>query len=140
MRLNYPSNIKIIRMPCTGKLDVLHVLRAFEKGADGVYAVGCREGDCHYNAGNFRARKRIEQAQTILETIGIEGDRVQMYNLASSDAPRFVEIAKEMTAKISALGPNPVKLKRRAMAAENKGRDNTADVGQSQPSPFPMNA
>ena len=117
MRLNYPANIKIIRVPCTGKIDVLHVLRAFEKGADGVYAVGCREGDCHYNAGNFRAKKRIQQAQTILDTIGVGGERAQMYNLASSEAPRFVEIACEMAAKIQALGPNPVKLNRKAMAS-----------------------
>ena len=110
MRLSYPSNIKIIREPCTGKVDILHVLRAFEKGADGVYAVGCLEGDCHFNSGNFRARKRIEQAQELLETIGIGGERVQMYNLSSSEAPRFVEVAVEMEARIRELGPNPIKL------------------------------
>lgn len=110
MRLSYPSNIKIIRVPCTGKVDILHVLRAFEKGADGVYAVGCLEGDCHFNSGNFRARKRIEQAQALLETVGVGGDRVQMYNLSSSEAPQFVEIAVEMDARIRELGPNPIKL------------------------------
>ncbi len=136
--MNYPSNIKIIRVPCTGKIDVLHVLRAFEKGADGVYAVGCREGDCHYNAGNFRARKRIEQAQEILETIGVEGKRAQMYNLASSEAPRFVEIAKEMTAMIKALGPNPVKLKRRALAA--KEEETSHAVEKSNTSPISISA
>ena len=128
MRLNYPASIKIIRVPCTGKIDVLHVLKAFEKGADGVYAVGCREGDCHYNAGNFRAKKRIEQAQAILDTIGVGGERAQMYNLASSEAPRFVEIAKEMTTKIQALGPNPVKLKRRVMASVEKKMENSDAV------------
>lgn len=110
MRLSYPSNIKIIRVPCTGKVDILHVLRAFEKGADGVYAVGCLEGDCHFNSGNFRAKKRIEQAQALLDTIGVGGERVQMYNLSSSEAPRFVEIAVEMDARIRELGPNPIKL------------------------------
>jgi F420-non-reducing hydrogenase iron-sulfur subunit len=110
MRLTYPSNIKIIRVPCTGKVDILHVLRAFEKGADGVYAVGCMEGDCHFNSGNFRARKRIEQAQKLLEAVGVGGERVAMYNLSSSEAPRFVEIAVEMEAKIRKIGPNPIKL------------------------------
>jgi F420-non-reducing hydrogenase iron-sulfur subunit len=110
MRLSYPSSIKIIRVPCTGKVDILHVMRAFEKGADGVYAVGCMEGDCHFNSGNFRARKRIEQAQALLETIGVGGQRVQMYNLSSSEAPRFVEIAVEMETKIREMGPNPIKL------------------------------
>jgi F420-non-reducing hydrogenase iron-sulfur subunit len=110
MRLSYPANIKIIRVPCTGKVDILHVLRAFEKGADGVYAVGCMEGDCHFNSGNFRARKRIEQAQKLLEAVGVGGERVAMYNLSSSEAPRFVEIAVEMEAKIREMGPNPIKL------------------------------
>ena len=109
MRLTYPTSIKIIRVPCTGKVDTLHILRAFEKGADGVYVVGCREGDCHYNSGNFRARKRVEQARQILNTIGMGGDRVQMYNLSSSDGPLFVKYAEEMHAKILAVGPNPVK-------------------------------
>jgi len=110
MRLSYPSNIKIIRVPCTGKVDILHILRAFEKGADGVYAVGCMEGDCHFNSGNFRAKKRVEQAQKILETIGVGGERVQMYNLSSSEGPRFAEIAVEMDERIRNLGPNPIKL------------------------------
>ena len=109
MRLSYPSNIKIIRVPCTGKVDILHILRAFEKGADGVYVVGCLEGDCHFNSGNFRARKRIEQARKLLEAVGVGGERVAMYNLSSSEAPRFVEIAVEMEAKIREMGPNPIK-------------------------------
>lgn len=108
--MSYPASIKIIRVPCTGKLDVIHILRAFEKGADGVYAVGCMEGDCHFNAGNFRARKRIEQAGKVLDTIGIGGDRVRMYNLSSSEGPRFVEYAREMYELIKTQGPNPIKL------------------------------
>ena len=111
-------------MPCTGKVDVQHVLRAFEKGADGVYAVGCMEGDCHFNKGNFRARKRIEQAQKILETIGIGGDRAQMYNLSSSEAPLFVKIAKEMHERIVGLGPNPLRC-----AKENKASSNSEEMG-----------
>ena len=104
-------------MPCTGKVDLIHILRAFEKGADGVYVVGCLEGECHYNRGNIRARKRIEQAKQILETVGIGGERAEMYNLSSSEAPRFVQIAEEMTEKIGTLGPNPIKLARDRKAA-----------------------
>ena len=96
MRLQYPSNIQIILVPCTGKVDVLYMLRAFEKGADGVYVVGCMEGDCHYNSGNFRARKRVEQAQHILDAIGVGG--------------------VEMDAKIRELGPNPIKLAKKKAA------------------------
>lgn len=109
MRLAYPSSIKIVRVPCTGKVDVIHILHAFEKGADGVYAVGCLEGECHFNQGNFRARKRIGQAQTILEELGIGGQRAQMYNLSSSEGPRFAEYAIEMDQRIRDLGPNPIR-------------------------------
>lgn len=109
MRLQYPTNINIIRVPCTGKVDILHILRAFEKGADGVYAVGCMEGDCHYNTGNLRARKRIEQAAGILDTVGVGGQRVQMRNLSSGEGPLFVKYAKEIVEQIKQLGPNPLK-------------------------------
>jgi len=109
MRLNYPSNIRIIRVPCTGKVDVLHILHAFEKGADGVYVVGCLEGECHYQNGNFRAKKRVEQAQKILDIIGVGGERARLYNLSSSEGPRFVQFAVEMVEKITQLGPSPLK-------------------------------
>jgi coenzyme F420-reducing hydrogenase delta subunit len=114
MRLSYPSNIKIIKLPCTGKIDVIHLLKSFEKGADGVYVLGCLEGSCQFTTGNLRARKRVEQAQQILESVGIGGERVQMYNLSSSEAPLFVQFAKEMTEKIIEMGPNPIKLKKKA--------------------------
>jgi len=117
MRLQYPTSINIVRVPCTGKVDVLYILRAFEKGADGVYAVGCMEGDCHFNNGNFRARKRVEQVQKILDAVGVGGERVQMYNLSSSEGPRFAEIALEMDAKICKLGPNPIKKNKKSKAA-----------------------
>ncbi|MCJ7683835.1 MAG: hydrogenase iron-sulfur subunit [Desulfobacteraceae bacterium] len=109
MRLQYPSNIKIIKLPCTGKIDLIHLLKSFEKGADGVYVVGCLEGACQFTSGNMRARKRVEQAQQILDKIGIGGERVRMINLSSSEAPHFVQVAVEMTEKIRDMGPNPIK-------------------------------
>lgn len=108
MRLNYPVNIKVLRVPCTGKVDVIHMLRAFEKGADGVYLVGCLEGNCAFEHGNFRAKKRVAQAAAILDKVGIGGERVKMYNLSSGDAPLFAQFAREMTENILALGPSPV--------------------------------
>ncbi len=116
MRLQYPSDIRIIRVPCTGKVDVIHILRSFEKGADGVYVVGCMEGECHFNNGNLRARKRVEQAQAILETIGIGGQRARMYNLASSEGPLFAKYATEMDELIREMGPNPIKLAKKRAA------------------------
>lgn len=90
----------------------MHLLRAIQKGADGAYAVGCLEGSCHYNEGNIRARQRVEHVQRLLEEIGMEGDRVRMYNLSSGEAPTFAAYAKEMTADIKELGPNPLKQKK----------------------------
>ena len=116
MRIKCPTTFKIIRLPCTGKLDIIHVLRAIEKGADGVYAVGCMEGDCHFNSGNFRARKRVEQAQKILDTIGIGGGRAQMYNLSSGEGPLFAKHAKDIHDRVMELGPNPLKLKKHKAA------------------------
>lgn len=110
MRLNYPASVRVIRVPCTGKVDLLHILRAFEKGADGVYLVGCLEGSCHYEQGNFKARKRVEFAQSLLEAVGTGSQRLQMYNLSSGEAPLFAQYAQEMTERIRALGPNPAKL------------------------------
>lgn len=108
-RMHYPPNIKIIRVPCTGKIDILHLLKAFEKGADGVFVAGCLEGQCHYLTGNLRAKKRIQYIKKLLSNIGIGGDRVEFYNLSASMCGRFVEIATEMTEKIKSLGPNPLK-------------------------------
>ncbi len=111
MRLEYPSSIKIIRVPCTGKVDVMHLLRAIQKGADGVYCVGCLEGTCHYNEGNLRCRERVNFVRACLEEIGLEPERVRMYNLSSGEGPTFAAYAKEMTENVKALGPNPLKNK-----------------------------
>ena len=109
MRLEYPANVKIIRVPCTGKVDVMYLLRAIQKGADGVYVVGCLEGACHYNEGNFRARERVNHVRMLLEEIGLEAERVRMYNLSSGEGPTFAAYAREMTENIKKLGPNPLK-------------------------------
>jgi coenzyme F420-reducing hydrogenase delta subunit len=92
-------------------VDVRHLLRAIQKGADGVYVVGCLEGTCHYNEGNFRARERVEHVKTLLEEIGLQGERVRMYNLSSGEGPTFAAYAKEMTELIQSLGPNPLSQK-----------------------------
>jgi F420-non-reducing hydrogenase iron-sulfur subunit len=111
MRLSYPTNVKIIKVPCTGRVDVILILKAFENGADGAYLVGCLEGDCHYLVGNKRARKRVEYLKHILDECGVGGDRVAMYNLSSAEGQHFAEVAREMTEKIRNLGPNPAKTK-----------------------------
>ena len=114
MRLSYPSNIKIIQVPCTGRVDIIHLLNAIEEGADGVYVAGCLEGECHYLSGNIKARKRVNYVKKVLEEIGIEPGRVEMFNLSAGEGPRFAEIAVEMNKRIKELGPTPVKVEKAA--------------------------
>ena len=109
MRLQYPTNIRMIKLPCTGKLEVIHLLKALEAGADGVYAAGCMEGECHYLKGNLWARKRVDYAKTLLAEMGMEPERIDMFNMSSAMGPRFAEVATEFTERIKRLGPNPVK-------------------------------
>ncbi len=108
MRLSYPSNVRVLRFPCTGKIEENHILAAFERGVDGVMVAGCLEGGCHFLEGNLRARRRVERVKRILDEIGIEPERLEMYNLSSAEGPRFAEIAKEMAARIAPLGASPL--------------------------------
>jgi len=105
MRLSYPTNIRIVKVPCTGRVAAIHLLKALENGADGVFVAGCMEGDCHYQAGNLRAKKRVGYVKRILESIGVDPERVAMYNLSAGMGPRFAEISREMTEKIRNMGP-----------------------------------
>lgn len=107
--MQYPPNIRIIRVPCTGRVDVIHILKALENGADAVYVAGCLEGDCHYLTGNLRAKKRVEYVKNLLNHIGVEQERVEMYNMSAADCSKFVEVAREMTEKIKKLGPGPIR-------------------------------
>ena len=127
MRLSYPTNIKIVKVPCTGRVDIVLMMKAFENGADGVYLVGCMEGDCHYLTGNLKARKRVEYVKKLLDECGIGGERVAMYNLSSAQGQRFAEVAREMTEKIKALGPNPSKNGSRFKVKVDKRRSRTAE-------------
>ena len=114
MRLQYPPDIKLLLLPCTGRVDIIHILKAFEAGADLVFVVGCLEGECHYLKGNIRARKRVTKVKKDFEAMGLEPDRVEMFNLSSSEGPRFAAIAKEMTERAYKLGPSPTKPEIRA--------------------------
>jgi len=105
LRLSYPANVRIIRVPCTGKVDVLYLIAALEKGADGVMVVGCEEGSCHYVNGNLRARKRLEHLKQELNKIGVAEQRVEMFNLSAAQAGRFAEYCREFTQKIQKIGP-----------------------------------
>lgn len=109
MRLSYPANVKIVKVPCTGRVDIILMMKGFENGADGVCLVGCMEGDCHYLTGNLKARKRVEYVKKLLDECGIGGERIVMYNLSAAEGQRFAEVAREMTEMIRVLGPSPSK-------------------------------
>jgi coenzyme F420-reducing hydrogenase delta subunit len=114
MRLQYPPEIKIIMMPCTGRVDIIHLLKAFEGGADVVFVAGCLEGECHYLAGNLRAKKRVMKVKKDFAQMGLEPERLEMFNLSSSEGPRFAAIAQEMAERAYKLGPSPIKHELRA--------------------------
>ena len=113
MRLEYPENVRVLRLPCTGKIEVDYLLAAFERGADAVIVAGCLEGGCHFLEGNLRARRRVERAKQLLEEIGLEPERLEMFNLSSAEGTRFAEIITEMTGRLAELGPSPLRSERR---------------------------
>ena len=93
-----------MRLPCTGKVDVIHILKAFESGADGVYVAGCLDGDCHFIKGNTHAKRRVAGAKLRLAEVGVDPQRLEMFQLSAAMGQRFAEIATEMTDRIRRLG------------------------------------
>jgi F420-non-reducing hydrogenase iron-sulfur subunit len=108
-RMQYPSNVRVLHVPCTGKIEMEHILAAFEKGIDGVLIAGCLEGGCHFLDGNLRAKKRSEYLREMLDQIGVGRDRLRMVNLSAAMAPTFVERVKEIVETVKSLGPNPLR-------------------------------
>jgi F420-non-reducing hydrogenase iron-sulfur subunit len=118
MRLQYPAGVRIIRTPCTGRLEAEYYLRAFEKGADGVLVAGCLEGGCHFMDGNLFAKRRVNAVKELLDEIGIEKERLRMINVSAAMAPNLVEAIREMVHTIKELGPSPMRKKGPAPAIE----------------------
>ena len=108
-RMQYPANVRIVHVPCTGKVEVEHFLAALERGIDGVLVAGCLEGGCHFVEGNLRAKRRIEAARQTLDEIGLGRERLRMVNLSASEAPTFVARIEEMVETVRSLGPNPLR-------------------------------
>ncbi len=123
MRLQYPTNIRIIRTPCTGKLEIEYFMKAFENGADGVLVAGCEEGSCHFIEGNLLAKRRVNCTRRILFEAGVEEERLRMINIGAADAHPFVEHIKDMIETIRNLGPSSLK--------------KTAESAKAMPDPKP---
>ncbi|OGP73842.1 MAG: methyl-viologen-reducing hydrogenase subunit delta [Deltaproteobacteria bacterium RBG_16_49_23] len=108
-RLQYPPNIRIVRVMCSGMVHPNMVMDAFTKGADGVLICGCHPGDCHYEEGNLRAEKRAEAITLMLEDFGLEEARFRLEWVSASEGPKFAQVARDFTKKIKELGPSPYK-------------------------------
>ena len=105
-RLSYPDNVKIIRVPCSCRVDPTFILRAFQRGADGVLICGCHPGDCHYTAGNFHARRRWELFRELLQTVGVDINRVYFSWISAAEGAKFAATMNDFTETVRALGKN----------------------------------
>jgi F420-non-reducing hydrogenase iron-sulfur subunit len=109
-RIQYPTNIRIIRVMCSGRIDPAFILEAFKDGADGVLVAGCHlPSDCHYLSGNFKALRRVALLKNVLNDFGIEPERLRLEWVSASEGDKFAAIVKDMVEEIKKLGPNPLK-------------------------------
>lgn len=104
-RMAYPPNIRIIRVPCSGRVDPLLVVRSFQEGADGVLISGCHPQDCHYNEGNYHSRRRMAMLHRLLDYMGIGKARFRLEWVSASEGKRFTQVVSEFTAQVARLGP-----------------------------------
>jgi coenzyme F420-reducing hydrogenase delta subunit len=116
MRLEYASNVRVVKILCTGKIDAVLLMKAFEDGADAVYVAGCALGDCHFMEGNLRAIQTVRHAKKLLAEVGLEPERLEFFHVPASAGPLFAQRANEMTDRAKKLGPNPLRDKVRQPA------------------------
>ena len=108
-RIQYPPNVRVVRVMCTGRVDPAFIMEAFSLGADAVLVSGCHIGDCHYIAGNFKARRRVAILKSILGQLGFDEERVWLRWISASEGRLFADTVTDMVAALRAKGPNPLK-------------------------------
>ena len=108
MRLQYPTNVRIVKLLCTGKVEPVFLLEAFRRGADAVMVAGCMEGECHFVEGNLYARQIVEYTKELAKEAGIDPRRLEMFNMSASMAQKFVEAVTTMVDRLQELGPLPL--------------------------------
>lgn len=104
-RIQYPPNVRIIRVPCTGRINPFYIVKALQEGADGVLVSGCHPGECHYLTGNLIARRKFALLKSFLSYIGVEGDRTIFTWVSASEGERFAKVIRQVTGAVQALGP-----------------------------------
>ncbi len=107
-RMKYPTNLKSIRVMCSGRVDPAFVLDAFKKGIDGVLIAGCHPGDCHYQSGNYKTNRRVKLLKKLLEELGIDPKRLRFEYVSASEGQKFATVVTEFVAEMKKLGPNPL--------------------------------
>ena len=113
-RIQYPANVRIIRVMCSGMVDPIYILRAFEQGADGVLVTGCQPGDCHYITGNLRSEERIAKLKNIVNLLGLEEERLKLKWISTSEGVIFARTITETVDELKKLGPSPFNKERAA--------------------------
>jgi F420-non-reducing hydrogenase iron-sulfur subunit len=108
-RLQYPPNVRIVRLMCSGGLDPVYVLKSVVEGADGVLIGGCHPGDCHYQSGNYKARRRFAILQSTLDAMGFEAERIWLRWISASEGQYFADTVSEMVEFLREKGPSPLK-------------------------------
>ncbi|NWF89843.1 MAG: hydrogenase iron-sulfur subunit [Ignavibacteriaceae bacterium] len=104
-RLKYQPNVRLIRLPCTGRIDPVFIIKAFEKGADGVLVSGCHPGDCHYNLGNLHARRRFILFSELMNYVGIDSSRLHFSWVSASEGKKWVDVINEVIDTVREVGP-----------------------------------
>jgi coenzyme F420-reducing hydrogenase delta subunit len=111
-RIQYPPNVRIIRVPCTGRINPFYIVKALQSGADAVLVSGCHPGECHYISGNLVARRKFATLKSFLNYVGVEGDRAMFTWVSASEGDRFAQVIRGVTAKVKALGPTKKLIKK----------------------------
>lgn len=107
-RIQYPPNLRMIRVMCSGTIDPLYILEAFQKGADGVFIGGCHPGDCHYQSGNYKTRRKVSLMKRLLSQLGVSSQRLRLEWVSAAEGQAFAQVVTDFIREVKQLGPSPL--------------------------------
>ena len=128
-KMQYPANIKLLRVMCLGRVDTTLVLEAFQKGFDGVMLIGCHIGDCHYISGNKNAVLVVDRLKNILHFLGIESGRLKLEEVSAGEGPIFVKVVTKFVEELKAMGPSPLAISGVAASSGNVAESKAKTIG-----------